>query len=387
MSVVVSPWDKNKSKGWRVRVKVRAPDGRLLEVSKKSPVDSKTASRNWGLEIERQLLAEALAPPKPAEKPPAPTIAEFVPKFLGYLKNRRRAPATLTAYEVALRVHIVPVIGTHQLDEVSPDDHEKLLSAIAGVKRSTASEIVKVFNRLLSVAEALLPALKGKLPRCSPISRDPAPVRAYSSIEAGKVIAACEKVSDRAVVLLGLHGGLRRSEIAPLRREDFSPSCDAVTVCRHVWRRQVLEGTKHGAVRTVRLSPTAAGAVREHLAELKSPWLFPSRAPSLRRGAAIPAWVGGPTTGDQIAERLKAACARAGVDYSGAHIMRRGAATAAARAGASPAALAGFLGHSDLRMAQRYIAHLGDDGTRIATALDGYGAEASGRDTGDGSPV
>ena len=70
-----------------------------------------------------------------------------------------------------------------------------------------------------------------------------------------------------------------------------------------------------------------------------------------------------------------------------AHIMRRGAATAAARAGASPAAIAGFLGHSDLRMAQRYIAHLGDDGTRIASALDGYGAEASGRDTGDGSPV
>lgn len=379
MPVVISPWPTGKG-GWRVRVKITLPDGRRVEVSKKSPLTSRTATRAWAHELEKQMFADALAP-RPSVKPLAPTIAEFAARFLGFLTNRRRAPATLTAYDVALRIHIIPAVGRCRLDEVTSEDHERLLAALAPLKRATASEVVKTFNRVLTVAEELK-AVTVKLARCPSIARDPPPVRAYSSTEAGKVIAACSKLSDRALVLLGLHGGLRRSEIAALRREDFSPDCDAVTIARHVWRRQVLDGAKHGKVRTVRLSETAAAVLREHLAELAGPWLFPSVPPSRRRGAGVPAWVGGPTTGDNVAARLKRACGRAGVDYCGAHIMRRGAATAAARAGASPAALASFLGHSDLRMAQRYIAHLGDDGARIAVALDSYGS-APGRDTGD----
>lgn len=382
MSVVVSPWEKGKSsKGWRVRVKVRLPDGRMLEVSKKSPLDSKTASRAWGLEIEKRLWAEALAPPKPVEKPPAPTIAEFVLRFLDYLRARRRAPATLVAYGVALRCHIVPTLGKVRLDEVSSDDHEKLLKAIAELKPSTASEIVKTFNRVLTVAEELK-VVHVKLSRCPPIKREAAPVRAYSSDEAARLIAACTQTRDKALVMLGLHGGLRRSEIAALRVEDFSPRCNSMTICRHVWRRQVLAGAKHGAVRTIHLSATAAAVLRGYIGELASEWLFPSNAPARRRGAPAPWWVGGPTTGGQIADRLKTVCQRAGVSYAGAHMMRRSAATAAARSGASPAALAAFLGHKDLRQAQVYIAQLGDDGARIAASLDGYGAEPRARDTG-----
>ncbi len=380
MPIVISPWPTGKG-GWRVRIKIKMPDGRRIEVSKKSPLSTMTQTRAWAHELERVLFAQALAP-KVAAKVLAPTVARFAPRFLEYLTNRRRAPATVTAYEVGLRMHILPALGRCRLDEVTPVDHERLLAALAELKRSTASEVIKTFNRLLTVAEELK-VVEVKLPRCPSISRDPPPVRAYSSIEASKVIAACSKLADRALVLLGFHGGLRRSEIAGLRREDFSPTCDAVTISRHVWRRQVLDGAKHGKVRTVRLSATAAATLREHLAEMPEAdaWLFPSRPPACRRFARLPAWVGGPTTGENIATRLERACKRAGVDYCGAHVMRRGAATAAARAGASPAALASFLGHSDLRMAQRYIAHLGDDGARIAASLDSYGAEP-GRDTG-----
>lgn len=381
MSVVVSPWP-GKPGCFRVRIKIKLPNGQLLEASKKSPLTSKTASRAWGLELEKTMWSTALEP-KVVERLPSPTVAEFAPRFLAYLKNRRRAPATLSAYEVALRCHIIPALGTRQLDEITRQDQEKLLAAIAGLKRASASEIVKVFNRLLSVAEELK-AVAVKLSRCPSISRDPPPVDAYSSEEAGKVIAACSKLADRALVLLGLHGGLRRSELAALRREDFSPTCDAVTIARHVWRRQLLEGAKHGVVRTVRLSATTAAVLRDHLAELVGPWLFPSKPPARRRGARVPAWVGGPTTGENIATRLRRACKRAGVRYTGAHVMRRSAATAAARSGASPAALASFLGHRSIAQAQRYIAQLADDGARIAVALDTFGTEPRGRDTGDG---
>ena len=81
MSIVVSPWPGGKGKGWRVRVKIALPDGRRVEVSRKSPLDSKTASRAWALEVEKQLWAEAMAPPAAPVRPPAQTLAEFTPTF------------------------------------------------------------------------------------------------------------------------------------------------------------------------------------------------------------------------------------------------------------------------------------------------------------------
>lgn len=371
MSVVISPWPTGK--GWRVRVKVYLPDGRKLEASKKSPLDSKTASRAWALELEKTMWSEAMTP-QVIERPLAPTIAEFASRFLDYLRSRRRAPATIAAYGVALRCHIVPAVGAVRLHAIEPDTHEKLLKALAKLKPSTASEVVKTFNRVLAVAEELK-AVHVRPPRCPSISREPPSVRAYTSEETARLLAACPKLRDRAIVLLGTHGGMRRSEIAALRVEDFSPTCDGVTIARHVWRREVREGAKHGKVRVVRLSATAAAALRTYLAELVGPWLFPSNPPARRRGAPIPSYTHGCTTTDIIAVRLERACKRAGVEYLGCHHLRRTGATAAARSGASPVALAAFLGHSDLRMAQRYIALQGDDGERIAEALDGFGSE------------
>lgn len=353
-----------------MRVKLTTPDGRRIEVSKKSPFEAKTASRAWGLELEKQLWADAISPKAP---PAAPTIAEFAPRFLDYLRSRRRAPATITAYEVALRIHIIPAIGGVRLDQLAPSDHEKMLAALVKLKPSTASEVVKTFNRLLTIAEALKVVPQGRPPRCSSISREPPSVRAYTSEETARLLAACPQLRDRVIIVLGTHGGMRRSEIAALRREDFSPTCDAVTIARHMWRREVREGAKHGTVRTVRLGSSVAAVLRSYLAELDGPWLFPSKPPARRRGAPTPKWVGGCTTGDNIATRLERACGRAGVEYLGCHHLRRTGATAAARSGASPVALAAFLGHSDLRMAQRYIALQGDDGERIADALNGFG--------------
>jgi integrase len=350
----------------------------MIEASKKSPLESKTASRAWALELEKAMWAEALAPKAPPERAPAPTLVEFAPRFLDYLRSRRRAPATITAYDVALRLHILPAIGKVRLDAVGRGDHERLLAAIAKLKPSTASEVVKTANRLLSVAEELQ-VIETRPPRCPSISRDPPSVRAYTSEEMARLLAACPQVRDKVLVFLGTHGGMRRCEIAALRREDFSPTCDAVTIVRHVWRREVRDGTKHGKVRTVRFGVSAAALLRAYLAELDGPWLFPSRPPAQRRGAPIPAYTGGCTSGGNIAARLERACTRAGVEYLGCHHLRRTGATAAARSGASPVALAAFLGHSDLRMAQRYIALQGDDGERIADALDGFGArEAQG---------
>lgn len=247
-----------------MRVKLTLPDGRRIEVSKKSPFDAKTASRAWALELEKQLWSDAISPPKPVA---APTIAEFAPRFLDYLRSRRRAPATITAYEVALRLHILPTIGSVRLDQLAPADHEKLLGALTKLKPSTASEVVKTANRLLTIAETLK-AVHVRVPRCSSISREPPSVRAYTSEETAKLLAACPRLRDRAVIILGTHGGMRRSEIAALRREDFSPTCDAVTIARHEWRREVREGAKHGKIRTVRLGVSVAAALRAYLAEL-----------------------------------------------------------------------------------------------------------------------
>lgn len=135
---------------------------------------------------------------------------EFAPRFLDYLRSRRRAPATITAYDVALRLHILPAIGKVRLDAVGRSDHERLLAAIAKLKPSMASEVVKTANRLLSVAEELQ-VIETRPPRCPSISRDPPSVRAYTSEEMARLLVACPQLRDKVLVYVGTHGGMRRS--------------------------------------------------------------------------------------------------------------------------------------------------------------------------------
>jgi integrase len=164
---------------------------------------------------------------------------------------------------------------------------------------------------------------------------------------------------DRALLVLGFAGALRRSELVALSIDDVSFESDGLVV----------------SIRRSKTDPNATGA-RVGLPYGSDPRTCPVRATrawisdaDLREGPLFRAVdrhgnVRGPLSGHDVARIVQRAAARGGLDpkrFSG-HSLRAGLATSAARAGKSDRAIMAQGRWSSRSMVDRYV--------REATLLD-----------------
>lgn len=152
----------------------------------------------------------------------------------------------------------------------------------------------------------------------------------------------------RLIVLIALHTGLRQGEILKLRRADLDLSARLLHV----------RDTKSGRDRVVPLS----SALHAELAAQGSDgdWLFPGRRAGQHLTEIKRAWT----------SSLRAA----GISSLTFHDLRHTAATRLAEVGADAFTIAAILGHSDLRMTQRYT-HATDERRRAAIEQIGQFAQ------------
>ena len=158
---------------------------------------------------------------------------------------------------------------------------------------------------------------------------------------------------DRALLLLGFAGALRRSELVGLDVADLTGGTDGLTVCL---RRSKTD--QEGAGRTLgipfgsNLATCPVRAWRAWLA-LSSITEGPAFRPVDRHGHI------GPTrlSGQAVALVLKRHAARAGLDPGevAGHSLRAGLATSAAAAGVPERVIAEQTGHKGTAMLRRYI--------------------------------
>jgi site-specific recombinase XerD len=163
---------------------------------------------------------------------------------------------------------------------------------------------------------------------------------------------ACGTERERAVVLLLLGCGLRRSELLDLDMGDVAADLSQVTV-RH---------GKGGKARVVPLAPVVAEAVRAYLA------VRPAGGEALVLNA-VEKRLGHTGLQRLFARLLK----RAGLTGQGLHLhsLRHGFATHALRHGADVATLRDLLGHTSLETTGRYL-HA--DASTKASAVQAWGA-------------
>ena len=165
---------------------------------------------------------------------------------------------------------------------------------------------------------------------------------------------------DRAMLLLGFAGAFRRSELAGLRLEhlDWRPEGLVVNLARSK-TDQDGEGRKIGI-------PYGSDPATCPVRVLRS-WLAWMAQEARRKAPAAPAAVfpavtpsgtlGTPLSGRAVAEAVKRAAARAGVDPAtvSGHSLRAGFATQAAMSGAAERAIARQTGHRNLQTLRKYI--------------------------------
>ncbi len=118
MNVKVRPRTQGAG-GWEVDIVVCTPNGEKIRRRLKSPLDSKSESRRWGLERARYLALHG-DPKEQGHQPKkkeVPKLADFVEEYLDAHAIAVK-PSTLKATKKVINVHLLPWLGKYRLDQL-----------------------------------------------------------------------------------------------------------------------------------------------------------------------------------------------------------------------------------------------------------------------------
>ena len=222
MSFTIRPYRRG---GWEVDIVITYPNGEKHRERRKAPVDSKSAAKRWAKERELFLLQLGRPPRRgenidtpPEEVPTVPTFAEFVPRYLEYVKANRQKPSTRKAKQTICRCHLIPVFGHLRLNEIGPADVERLKARHANHSAKTLNNALSIFNSILACAVAL-GVLEASPVRARWVKTTLPSMPFYDFDEFERLCASARRLSEQheLIVLLGGCAGLRCGEIRALR--------------------------------------------------------------------------------------------------------------------------------------------------------------------------
>jgi integrase len=268
-------------------------------------------------------------------------------------QRKRIKPLTYEMLDTVLRVHVIPEIGDHPLDEIGTRTLGELAGhwLEGGATQRTVNMRLGVVARLLSLAVDMELILGAPRPRYLRVPRRFP--RFLSDDEASRLLDAADDLW-RSMMLIGLRTGLRIGELRGLQWGDVDFARGVVIVRRTDPGRRDMPATtpKGGADRIVALSPEAL-AVLHHLQALAG-----------NMEPTIPVW---PSTGRQGSGRtrtlragwgaMRRAADRAGLKGVSWHTLRHTCASWLVMRGVSLRIVQAILGHASIRQTERY-AHL-----------------------------
>jgi integrase/recombinase XerD len=155
-----------------------------------------------------------------------------------------------------------------------------------------------------------------------------------------KVIQHCENPRDKAIILLMVDTGIRRTELVDLNWEDIDLKTGVVTIQRG----------KGGQTRSVVIGAATRRAVFAYARTI----VHRTDAPLFQTRHGTRIQVNG------LRSLLLRISERSGIHIA-PHALRRTFATLALKAGMNPLHLQGLLGHSSLEMTRRYVQMMDED--------------------------
>ncbi|MGY1436617.1 tyrosine-type recombinase/integrase [Streptomyces reniochalinae] len=382
---------RGKDGKWHGRVTVGVrDDGRpdRRHVERKTRAEATTAVR----QLEKQREAKTVRKPGKVW-----TVESWLTHWVESIAPLAVGENTMVGYGVAVRVHLVPGLGAHRLDRLTPEHIERFYAKMQanGSKAGTAHQVHRTFRTALNEAVrrghlGKNPVTLAKAPRLNEEEIEP-----YTVEEVRRILRAAEKRRNSARWAVALALGLRQGEALGLQWTDVDLSNGVLWVRRSRRRPRYAHGcgdtcgrkagycpqrrrtnpetaeTKSRAGRrAVGLPPQLADLLRAHQGKQEAErvaagddwhdggWLFATRD---GRGTSTR------IDYDEWKELLKAAKVRDGR----LHDARHTAATVLLILGVPERAVMGLMGWSSTSMAARYQ-HMVD------TVRDGIAAQVDG---------
>lgn len=249
-----------------VDVRLTAPDGRRIRRRKVSPCSSKSGTDTWARALELEVLEEVLHPR--SALPEAPTLEEFATRFLtNYAEANRYHASGVASKRSILKHHLLPHLGPKRLDAITPEDVQRIKSALTHLSAKTVNNILSTLGKMLRIAVEW--KVIGEAP--CPVHLLPRPAKKrmhfHSPEEYERLVAKARELDPDTylVVLLGGDAGLRIGEMTPLEWTDVDLEHGELWVTKAEWNGIV--GTpKNGEEGIVVLSDRLHEALRRRQA-------------------------------------------------------------------------------------------------------------------------
>lgn len=319
-----------------------------------------------------------------------PTVEQWMNHWLNNIAARKVAPLTLeNSYRQKVRDYIVPLLGHHRLDKLTPDHIEAAWDVLAedgnprlepGERKPLAPNTVLQTHRIL--ARALLVAQQRKHLRSNPAGKESMDAPSGSTLElapltpddARKVLATAEGKRNAARWSVALALGLRQGEALGLMWENVDLDEGVIRVRQSLQRVKgqglVMGGLKSNAGRRdIALPDELVKQLRAH-----------RKAQTEERVAAGSMWedhglvfcqrIGKPIDHSRDWKAWRNLLKAAGVEHRRLHDARHSAATILLAQGVSTRVVMQILGHSQISVTMRYQ-HVVDEMARDAAARTG----------------
>ncbi len=272
------PSKRTKEKRWELRVYVgRDPDrtvyGEGGKVIKQGPpVHASKVFRGGKREAQKALDAFVAEVGDSKTIGTGATVGKLLDEWMTDLKRLQKARSTIETYEMHIKKHIRPGLGSVRLDKLSVADINRYLGELAA--KGLAARTIKLDHAILSAALTFgvdtdwvktNPAKKAKL---TPADRNKDPILTTDQLFE-MVATALDEDPDMAVALyLAAATGCRRGELCGLRWNDLDVERGTLRVERQ-WvtgkgGQHLVEMTKTGDDRTVNLGPTTVKDILDY---------------------------------------------------------------------------------------------------------------------------
>lgn len=317
------------------------------------------------------------------------TIEELGALYIDYARNHKGLKeTTLTDYEMAVRLHLIPFFGSTPVSRIDAYRIERFaqhLRTKAGQGKRGGKPLSPktIANYLGTLAVLLNFAVKRKWIASTPMAaadlprlKDAdSPIDELTFLEVHEVARLADAATageyrtlDRALYLMATYTGLRQGELRGLRWSQVDFGRSLVHVLEGVTRGRV-SSPKGKRRRSVPLAPTAAQALLELRAE--SHWTDPQHYVF-----ACPS-TGNPMARAGLMDRYREALRTARLSESFCfHDLRHTFGTTMARKGVPVGTIQEWMGHADLATTQIYM-HYAPRATDAALIESAFGPSDS----------
>lgn len=278
------------------------------------------------------------------------------------------APATMRQHRFIIANHLVPKLGHHRLDALTPSDVDAYLSR-------TDLHPQTLRHHRSTLRRALADAVRDGLVRRNVAALSRAPrlrqvERTYlDAAQAARLIEGTKGERIHAPVVMALTTGLRQAELLALAWSDVDLRAPSVTV-RHTLQRVSGEWVRMApktekSRRTVTLTPLAVRTLAEHRKAQDA-----ERGTPTVDGLVFTTPSGHPIHGPNLLPPFRAALKRLGLPKDVTwHALRHSTATILLAAGVPLPVISRMLGHSTLRVTADVYGHIVPELERTAAAL------------------